>query len=71
MRIVAGKYRYTQDLLQLSRGIPSTPPYSWPRAPSSLSVQSFWQCLQSRLDRQFAEYVTNSLTNGFRIGYSF
>ena len=71
MGIVDGKYRYTQDLLQLSRGIPSTPPYSWPRAPSPLSVQSFRQCLQSHPDRQFAEYVTNGLTNGFRIGYSF
>ena len=70
MGLVAGQYRYFQDLLQLESNIPCTPPCSWPRGPSPLSVEAFARCLSSHLDRGFVNYFLWGLSVGFRIGYS-
>ena len=71
MGIIAGRYRYLQELLQLDSNIVCDPPYSWPRGPSSLCVEVFEGYLKSHPDRNFANYILRGLSTGFRVGHSY
>ena len=71
MGIIAGRYHYLQDLLQLESIIRCSPPYSWPRYPSLLCVEAFARYPSSHPHKNFAEYILGGLSMGFRIGYSY
>lgn len=68
--IVAGHYRYTEELLQLSSVSTSHASYGWPRYHTPIQIDSLLPFLMSHPDKAFAAYIHEGLTNGFRIGYS-
>ena len=70
MGIVAGHYRYLDDLLQLEATSALSPSCSWPRGPTPLSVEAFAHHLRSHPDQQFASFILRRVSFRFRVGYS-
>ena len=69
MNIVAGRYRYMQDLLLLGANQAPTPPLFWPRCPTPINVDLLISYLSSHPDQTFASYIYTGLSNGFHIGF--
>ena len=68
--IIQGRYRYMQDLHQLSATSSSSPPAVWPKYQSPIRLEELAPLLASHPDQSFAAFIVGGLANGFRIGYS-
>ena len=68
--IVNGRYRYMDDLSQLSAGSTSHINHRWPRYYTPIRVENLCPFLAAHPDQTFAAYIYEGLTAGFRIGYS-
>jgi len=66
-------YKYMEDLKTMeSSGWPVAPiPEVLQQAHTPLRVLVWEECLRSHPDREFAEYITRGLTQGFRIGFRY
>ena len=69
MNIVAGRYRYKQDLLLLAAHEAPIPSLFWPRCPTPINVDLLISYLLSHPDQTFASYICTDLSNGFHIGF--
>ena len=69
MNIVAGRYKYMQDLLLLAENQAPIPPLFWPRCPTPINVDLLISYLSSHPDQTFASYICTGLSNGFHIGF--
>ena len=69
MNIVAGRYRYMQDLLQLAANQAPIPSLFWPRCPTPINVDLLILYLLSHPNQTFASYICTGLSNGFHIGF--
>ena len=67
--IVAGRYAYTRDLLQLGgfTGVPNVP--SWPMSPTPVKVANWREFLATHPDQEYAAYIQLGFLYGFRIGF--
>ena len=70
MGIIAQRYRYLRDLVQLETSAPHISPVEWPRCPSPLSPGAFARHLHSHPDQGFVTYILRGIASGFRIGYT-
>ena len=69
--IVNGRYKYTDELLQLA-SVSSPPSYqAWPRYQTPIRVEELHQYLASHPDQRFAAYIHDGLSMGFRIGFDY
>jgi len=70
--IVAGRYAYLQDLLEIDRCRDSatTPPVQWPVCPSPIHLENWEDFLNAHPDQQYAAYIRSGLASGFRIGFN-
>ena len=68
--IINGRYRYTNDLLQLAATSVHPPSQSWPRYYTPLHMENLRPFLAGHPDQAFAAYMHDGLTRGFRIGYA-
>ena len=68
--IVAGRYAYTWDLLQLGgfTGVPNVP--SWPMSPTPVKVANWQEFLATHPDHEYAAYIQSGFLYGFRIGFN-
>ena len=69
--IVNGRYRYTDDLLQLAAATVPQPRHCWPSYHTPIQVDRLVPFLNSHPDKAFATYILDGLTNGFRIGFNY
>ena len=68
--ILNGRYRYTDDLLQLAATSVYPPSHSWPRYYTPLLMENLRPFLAGLPDQAFTAYMHDGLTMGFRIGYA-
>ena len=70
----ADRYRYTEELLALQQCV-ATPPKTVPPAlkgsASPLDWREWERALAAHPDRQFAEYVSGGIRDGFRVGFDY
>ena len=69
--IVNGRYRYTDDLLQLAAATAPQPGHCWPSYHTPIQVDQLVPFLNSHPDKAFATYILDGLTNGFHIGFNY
>ena len=67
--IVAGRYAYTRDLLQLDRCTDASNPPLWSVPPSPLCLANWTEFIAAHPDQEYASYVQTGLLSGFRIGF--
>ena len=65
--VVAGKYVYLQDFLELSECVDQRYPVQWPVCPTPVRLCNWEGFLQSHPDQGFASYIRTGLSAGFRI----
>ena len=68
--IICGRYRYVEELCQLSATTSPSPHQSWPTYQSPIKLDHLAPFLASHPDQVLAAYIRIGLTFGFRIGYS-
>ena len=61
MNIVAGRYRYMQDLLLLAANQAPIPSLFWPRCPIPINVELLISYLSSHPDQTFVSYICTGL----------
>lgn len=69
-----GHYKYTGDLLELERCVPSEPkviPHTLLSVVTPLKRLAWVKELHSHPDREFIDFILRGLENGFRIGFSY
>ena len=64
--IVAGRYAYTKDLLQLDRFTDASNPPLWSVPPSPLCLANWTEFIAAHPDQEYASYVQTGLLSGFR-----
>ena len=69
VNVVAGKYIYLKDLLELSECVDQRYPVQWPVCPTPVHLCNWEGFLQSHPDQGFASYIRTGLSAGFRIGF--
>ena len=67
--IIAGKYRYIEDLKALVAGSTQQLLHSWPIYTSPINLSTVAPLLDAHPDRAYATYIYKGLTEGFRIGF--
>ena len=70
MGIVAGRYRYMSDLLNLDRCRPhaaSAP--VWPTGPTPISLPALLPAMHCHPNQAFSAYIFEGLSQGFRVGF--
>ena len=69
--IVNGRYRYTNDLLELAAAPPPYPDLGniWPRFRTPVHIEVLASLLTGYPDTAMTAYILDGLTNGFRIGF--
>ena len=72
MGVVGSRYQYTSDLLALEACIPPTlrQPVSWPVYQSPIIMHNLVPFLRRHPDQEFARYIYDGFTHGFRIGFN-
>ena len=66
--IVAGKYKYMEDLASFEQCIGEVCPVQWPLCPSPIAISNWTVPLLAHPDQRFAAYIHSGLSQGFRIG---
>ncbi len=61
--IVAEKYIYTDDLLEMERCMDSSNPVCWPMCPSPVCLENWEEALSSHPDRRFAAYIHSGFSS--------
>ena len=64
-----GRYRYINDLLQLT-AVSSASTAQWPQYHTPIEIEKLLPFLACHPDQQFAAYIYDGLTQGFRIGFN-
>ena len=70
MGIHGGRYRYVQDLLALEACTGTYPSPLWPVCPTPVRLDNFCPSLHQHPDQEFARYIHQGFTRGFRIGFN-
>lgn len=68
--IIGGRYRYVDDLLQLSSAASDTPPLGCPTYHTPIRLTELSPYLDCHPDQTLATFIRTGLTVGFRIGFS-
>ena len=71
MGIVDNCYKYTRELLMLQACVPETHQVYWPSYPSPVLSHNLLPFLRRHPDQEFAHYIIEGLSSGFRIGFMF
>ena len=68
--IFNGRYRYLEDLMQLSAAATPSQDLRWPQYHTPIEMDRLSVFLSSHPDQAFAAYIHQGLTHGFRIGFN-
>ena len=69
LNIRDGRYLYMNTLHQLSQPTTPHPRITWPPCPSPVNISALEQSLSTHTDQQFAHYILQGVSQGFRIGF--
>ena len=68
--IFNGRYRYLEDLMQLSAAATPSQDLRWPQYHTPIEMDRLSVLLTSHPNQAFAAYIHQGLTHGFRIGFN-